>query len=214
MFSGYIRGQFIDAIIVGVLSSTALLIAGVPNAIVVGVLAGLGNLIPYVGPLLGFLTLVLVCIPTAVWGKLLVGAVILIAVMLVDSNLINPRLLSSNIKIHPLRVVAALLGGGALGGIVGMIIAVPIAALLKVQLDRKLDKKEREIQSLSKVKSDLTEKRCEPSDSHLLFPDSRSFSQKRSRYFRILRCCRSAPGCGRRSGPFYTASAFPCRSLR
>lgn len=150
VFSGYIRGQFIDAIIVGVLSSIALLIAGVPNAIVVGVLVGLGNLIPYVGPLLGFITLVLVCIPTAVWGKLLVGAIILVVVMLVDSNLINPRLLSSNIKIHPLLVVAALIGGGALGGIVGMIIAVPIAAMLKTQLDRQLDKKEREVQSLSK----------------------------------------------------------------
>ena len=68
--------------------------------------------------------------------------------MLVDGNLINPRLLSNNIKIHPLLVVAALIGGGALGGIVGMIVAVPVAALLKVQLDHYLDKKEREVQNL------------------------------------------------------------------
>ena len=148
VFSGYIRGLFIDVMIVGVLSSIALLIAGVPNAIVVGVLAGIGNLIPYVGPLLGLITLVLVCIPTAAWEKLLAGAIILGAVMLVDGNLINPRLLSNNIKIHPLLVVAALIGGGALGGIVGMIVAVPVAALLKVQLDHYLDKKEREVQNL------------------------------------------------------------------
>jgi len=149
VFSGYIRGQFVDAAIVGVLSSVALLIAGVPSAIVVGVLAGLGNLIPYVGPVLGFLTLVLVCIPAAAWGKLLAGAVILIVIMLVDSNLINPRLLGSNIRIHPLLVVAALIGGGALGGLVGMIVAVPVAALLKEQLDRHLDRRERAAQDPS-----------------------------------------------------------------
>lgn len=144
VFSGYIRGQFVDALIVGELSSVALLIAGVPNGIIVGVLAGLGNLIPYVGPVIGFLTLVLVCIPTAAWGKLLAGAIILVVIMLVDSNLINPRLLSNNIKIHPLLVIAALIGGGALGGLAGMIVAVPLAALIKVQLDRYFDQKEME----------------------------------------------------------------------
>lgn len=140
VFSGYIRGQFIDAVIVGVLSSIAFLIAGIPNALVVGVLAGFGNLIPYIGPVLGFLTLVLVCVPTAAWTKLITGAIILIVIMMIDSNLINPRLLSSSVKVHPLLVVAALIGGGALGGLIGMIVAVPVAALLKVQLDRHLDK--------------------------------------------------------------------------
>jgi len=147
VFSGYIRGQFVDAVIVGVLSTIALLVAGVPSATVVGVMAGLGNLIPCVGPLLGFITLVLVCFPTAAWGKLLAGAIILVVIMLIDSNLINPRLLGSNIKVHPLLVIAALIGGGALGGLLGMIVAVPVAALIKVQLDRRLDKKESSAQS-------------------------------------------------------------------
>jgi len=157
VFSGYIRGQFVDAMIVGVLSSIALLIAGVPNAIVVGVLAGLGNLIPYVGPVLGFLTLILVCFPTAAWGKLLVGAVILVVIMMVDSNLINPRLLSNSVKVHPLLVVAALIGGGALGGLVGMIVAVPVAALVKVQLDRWLEKKERSLSPAQSGKAEVSE---------------------------------------------------------
>ena len=146
VFSGYIRGQFIDATVVGILGSFSLLIAGVPNAVVVGVMAGLGNLIPYVGPVLGMLTLALVCIPTAAWTKLLTGGIVLAVIMLLDGNVIGPKLLSNNIKIHPLLVIAALIGGGALGGLVGMIIAVPVAALCKLQLDRYLDKKEKEVE--------------------------------------------------------------------
>ncbi|MBR4205031.1 MAG: AI-2E family transporter [Clostridia bacterium] len=160
VFSGYIRGQFVDALIVGVLSSVAFLIAGVPDAIVVGVLTGLGNLIPYVGPTVGYLTLAVVCIPSAAWEKLLTGAICLAVIMSIDSNLINPRLLSSKIKIHPLLVVAALIGGGVIGGFVGMIVAVPTAALLKVQFDRYLEYRERtaaQADDLPDSDSDATE---------------------------------------------------------
>lgn len=144
VFSGYIRGQFVDAFVVGILSSAAFLIGGIPNAALVGTLTGLGNLIPYVGPVLGTLTLIAVCLPEALWGKLIAGVIILAVVMLLDSNVIEPRLLSNSIRIHPLLVVAALIGGGVVGGFVGMIVAVPVAALLKVEFDRYLDKKEAE----------------------------------------------------------------------
>ena len=62
--------------------------------------------------------------------------------MFIDGNIINPRLLSENVDVHPLLVVAALLGGGVLGGIAGMLVAVPTAALLKLQFDRYLQKLE------------------------------------------------------------------------
>lgn len=142
VFSGYIRGQFLDASIIGILTTLAMVIIGVPNGIVVGVLTGCGNLIPYVGPVVGYLTLALVCIPSGAWGKLIVGAIALAVLLFVDGNIINPKLLSTNVMVHPLLVVAALIGGGAIGGIVGMLIAVPVAALIKVQLDRYLEFRE------------------------------------------------------------------------
>ncbi|MBR7088644.1 MAG: AI-2E family transporter, partial [Mogibacterium sp.] len=142
VFSGYIRGQFIDAAIIGVMTTIIMVLIGVPNGTVVGVLTGCGNLIPYVGPVVGYLTLALVCIPSGAWVKLLLGAVVLAVLLFVDGNIINPKLLSTNVMVHPLLVVAALIGGGAVGGLVGMLVAVPTAALIKVQFDRLLDHEE------------------------------------------------------------------------
>ena len=141
-FSGYIRGQFTDALIVGVLVTVVLSLARVPYAVLVGVFAGLGNMIPYVGPVVGYLTLVVVCLPTAAFDKMLIGVVLLAVIMFVDGNIINPKLLSDNVEVHPLLVVAALIAGGAVGGIAGMLVAVPTAALIKLQFDRYLEKLE------------------------------------------------------------------------
>ncbi len=142
-FSGYIRGQFLDAVIVAILCSIGLQIVGVPSAIVIGILTGLGNLIPYFGPVVGYVVTAVVCIPGGDWLKLAIGFGVIAILMFVDGNVINPKLLSSSIEVHPLLVIAALIGGGVIGGLVGMIVAVPIAALLKLQLDRYLDKKEK-----------------------------------------------------------------------
>lgn len=136
VFSGYFRGQGIDALIVGALSGVVLTAVGVPYGPVVGLLAGIGNLIPYVGGPVGFGSIALMCLADAAWGKMIAGFVAMAIVMFVDSNIINPRLLSSNVEVHPILVVAALIAGGAVGGIAGMLVAVPMAAFLKIQLDR------------------------------------------------------------------------------
>ncbi|MCR5100221.1 MAG: AI-2E family transporter [Butyrivibrio sp.] len=141
-FSGYIRGQFLDAFLVGVLSSIALSLVGVPSGVLVGIFVGIGNMVPYLGPIVGYATLVIVCLPTAAFTKMLIGFVVLAFIMFVDGNIINPKLLSENVDVHPLLVVAALIGGGAIGGVVGMLVAVPTAALLKLQFDRYLEKLE------------------------------------------------------------------------
>lgn len=141
-FSGYIRGQLVDATIVGILATISLSIAGVPYSAIIGACIGFGNLIPYFGPVLGYAATVVVCLPTAAFGKMIIGLVIIAVIMFVDGNIINPKLLSDNVDVHPLLVVAALIAGGAVGGIAGMLIAVPSAALIKMQFDRYLIKLE------------------------------------------------------------------------
>jgi predicted PurR-regulated permease PerM len=116
---------------------------------VIGIIMGFGNLIPYFGPILGYAATVIVCLPDGNYIKMVTGLVIIAIIMFIDGNVINPKLLSDNINVHPLLVVAALLGGGVIGGIAGMLVAVPTAALLKLQFDRHLQK----LEDLNKEKS-------------------------------------------------------------
>ena len=141
VFSGYIRGQSTDALIVGILVSIAMLIARIPYAVVIGILTGVGNLVPYVGPVIGFASLIIVSLAEGSISKLIIGGIILAVVMFIDSNVINPRLISSNVEVHPVLVIVALLAGGKIGGVVGMLIAVPVAALLKLQFERYVERR-------------------------------------------------------------------------
>ena len=142
VFSRYFRGQAIDASIVGVLTAVTLTIAGIPYAPIIGLITGLANLIPYLGGIVGFGSIALVCVPEGLWMKLVLGIAIMAVVMFVDGNIINPKLLSDSIEVHPMLVVAALIAGSAVGGALGMLVAVPVAALLKLQLDRWMEKNE------------------------------------------------------------------------
>lgn len=152
-FSGYIRGQLVDATIVGILATISLSIAGVPYAAIVGVCIGFGNLIPYFGPIVGYVATVLVCLPSGAFDKMIIGLVIIVIIMFVDGNVINPKLLSDNVDVHPLLVVAALIAGGAVGGIAGMLIAVPSAALVKMQFDRYLESLEKRRETEKAIES-------------------------------------------------------------
>lgn len=135
-FSGYIRGQFVDALVVGMLTTLVFAIIDVPYWPIIGMLTGMGNLIPYVGGPVGFGTTIVVCLVEGDFGKLAAGVIALAAIMFVDANVINPRLLSEAVEVHPLLVVAALIAGSAIGGIAGMLVAVPTAAFIKAELDR------------------------------------------------------------------------------
>jgi predicted PurR-regulated permease PerM len=136
VFSGYIRGQLIDALLMAVLVSASLSLIGVKYSVIIGVLSGIGNLIPYVGPVVAYGSTILVCLIAGDFRRLLVAIIVLFVIQTVDGNVINPRLLSSSIDVHPMLVIAALIIGGSVGGIVGMLFAVPVAAFLKIQFDK------------------------------------------------------------------------------
>ena len=139
VFSGYIRGQFVDAFIVAAVTAVVLSLLRVPYGAVCGILMGVGNLIPYVGGPLGIASVVLTCLARGDMQALVLGLVAIAVIWFVDGNIINPRLLSENVDVHPLLVMAALIAGGAIGGLAGMLVAVPAAAFLKLQLDRWLE---------------------------------------------------------------------------
>ncbi|MCL2425983.1 MAG: AI-2E family transporter [Oscillospiraceae bacterium] len=127
----YIRTQSIDGLILGTMASIALLLLGSPFWLILGLMLGVLNYIPYFGSIFGTLIAVLVVMITQdfTWG--LIAAAILFVIQQIDANIIQPRLMSGSFSLSPLLVIISITVGGAISGIFGMIIAIPIAAVLK-----------------------------------------------------------------------------------
>ncbi|MCR5404175.1 MAG: AI-2E family transporter [Butyrivibrio sp.] len=134
--AGYIRGQFADALFMAVVVSISFGIAGIPYAAVIGIATGLGNLIPYVGPIIAYGMTIISCLIKGDLKLMLVGVIIVFVIQTIDGNIINPKLLSNSVNVHPALVVVALLFGGAIGGLLGMLLAVPLAAFIRIQFEK------------------------------------------------------------------------------
>ena len=145
VFSGYMRGQLTDACVMMFLISLSLSVVGVKFSVLIGVMAGIGNLIPYCGPVVAYGLTAIVCLLNGDIRKLVIAVIVLFVIQTIDGNLIGPKLLSQSIDIHPLLVIVSLIFGSAVGGFLGMLLAVPVGAFLKVRfvsyLDRKLEQK-------------------------------------------------------------------------
>ncbi|MGN0361906.1 MAG: AI-2E family transporter [Bilifractor sp.] len=136
VFSGYIRGQLIDALFMAVAVSIMLSIIHVKYAIIIGVLTGIGNLIPYVGPFVAYGSTAVVCLLNWNLQRFIIAMVALFILQTIDGNVVNPKLLGNSIRIHPVLVIVSLLIGEKVGGLLGMIIAVPCGGLLKVYFEK------------------------------------------------------------------------------
>lgn len=134
--SNFIRGQLLVALIVGVLSSIALYIVGLDYAVLVGMTAGLGNIIPYFGPILGAILAVIVGLTSGIPIKALLALVALVVVQQLDSNIISPKIVGDSVGLHPVFVMLSIVIGGTLYGLLGMLIAVPIAGIIKLLLNK------------------------------------------------------------------------------
>jgi putative permease len=129
----FLRSQFADALAFGILATIALWILGVPYFLFIGTFAGIANLIPYVGPLVGALPGFVAAVMTS--GKIASGLYVLVAFALLkilDDFLIQPFLVSRGVGLHPLFVLIAIMIGGGLFGVLGMLLATPVAGFLKV----------------------------------------------------------------------------------
>ena len=140
VFSGYIRGQLIDAFLMCILISVSLSIVGVKFAILIGIFTGIGNLIPYVGPIVAYVSTITVCFLQQDWKLLIIACLVILVIQLIDGNIINPKLLSTTIEVHPMLIIVALIAGSTIGGILGMLLAVPVAALIKLYFDRFIER--------------------------------------------------------------------------
>lgn len=132
VFSGYIRGQLTDAFVMMILISFTLSVIGVKFAILIGVFAGIGNLIPYFGPIVAYIGTTIVCLINNDFKILIVALIALFIIQAIDGNYIGPKLLSNAIQVHPLIVMVSIIIGGSVGGFMGMLLAVPVGAFCKL----------------------------------------------------------------------------------
>ncbi|MFN2544446.1 MAG: AI-2E family transporter [Actinomycetota bacterium] len=143
---GYFRGQLLVALFVGLASMGGLYLIGLPYWAVVGLVAGLFNLVPLIGPFIGAVPALFIAFTTPHpahgqliplhpgWPLAVAAAIVLTIVQQIDNHLITPRTVARNIRLHPLTVILSLLAAGALLGLWGMLIAIPVVAALKILL--------------------------------------------------------------------------------
>lgn len=131
VFANFVRGHLTVVVIVAVLTSAAFAIIGLDFALMLGVIAGLAELIPYFGPFFGAVPAVAI----AFMESKLMAIKVIVAVFIIqqlEGAVISPRILGNSVGLHPLSIIAALLAGGHLFGILGMLLAVPLAAIVKI----------------------------------------------------------------------------------
>ena len=129
---GFVRGQLLVALSVGVLITIALLVLHVRYAFILGIIAAIGDLVPYVGAVLAFLPAFSIAWST----NGLVNALLVLAAFVVifelEGHLLAPNIVSKTVRLSPFVVLLALLVGGELGGIFGLLVAIPVAGILRV----------------------------------------------------------------------------------
>lgn len=133
--SSYIRGQTLLCVIIGVLSLIAYLLIGLPYALVLALIAGLMELVPWVGPILGALPALLLALSIdpmqAVW---VVVATFIIQQL--ENNLLVPRIMDESVGVNPIVTLLSIAAFGSLLGVLGAILAIPMAAIIQILLDR------------------------------------------------------------------------------
>ena len=134
VFFTFVTSQLLDAVIVGILTTVAMLILKVKYAPLLGFIIGLFNMIPYIGAIVAVAFGILVTFITGGFGKALVMAIVVIILQQIDANIINPKIIGSSLKTSPLLVLFSITIGGAYFGILGMFLAVPIAVVIKTIL--------------------------------------------------------------------------------
>jgi predicted PurR-regulated permease PerM len=130
VFSAYIRGQLLLCLFIGVMATVGLMIVDVPYALVLGLVAGVFELIPFIGPLLGavpgVIVAALVSWPTAGWAVL-----VFFIIQQVENLFLVPRISGHSVRLHPALVMVVLVVGNEAAGLWGMLLAVPVTALIR-----------------------------------------------------------------------------------
>ncbi|MDA9462367.1 MULTISPECIES: AI-2E family transporter [Enterococcus] len=154
--ANYISGQAIECLFVGTFTFLGYFAIGVDYAFLFGVIAGLTNLIPYLGPYLGLAPAFLVTVFNDPFKALLCCGVVLIVQQL-DGNIIYPNVIGKSLKIHPLTIIIVLLVAGNIAGLLGIFLGVPFYAICKTIISYivKIVKEDKQNENKKKIATTL-----------------------------------------------------------
>jgi len=139
--SGFIRGRIIVCFIVGTLIGIGLYFLNLKFALIIGIVSGIFNFVPYLGPIVGVILALIFALGSSWWILLMIIA-LFILVNQIEAIYLNPSILGKELGLHPLTVILSMLICGQLLGILGVLVAVPLAAILKVLFSRYLIQEE------------------------------------------------------------------------
>ncbi len=128
----YFLGQFCDSLLISICASIILMVLNVPYGIVLGFLFGMFNLIPYFGPIIMGVVVVLITFLSSGFFTALWAAILLLAIQQIDANIINPKILGTALDISPFWVIFSVTVGSGLFGLLGMLFSVPVFAVFRL----------------------------------------------------------------------------------
>lgn len=140
IFSSFIVGKFVDSAIIGVLCFIGLLLLRTPFALLISLIVGITNMIPYFGPFIGIIPAVIITLFYSPIKALWVFIFILLLQQF-DGWVLGPKILGDHVGLSPFWIIMAVLIGGGIFGVWGMFLGVPVMAMIKIWLNRYIDKK-------------------------------------------------------------------------
>ena len=129
---GFLRGQLVVAIIVGVMLSFGYWLIDLPFWMLIGIVGGVLNIVPFLGPWVGGILGVAIALTTADFSTAVWAVVVAVVVQQIDNNFVSPSVLRATVRLHPAVTLLVLVLAGAVAGFWGIVIAVPLAAALKI----------------------------------------------------------------------------------
>lgn len=129
----YIRGQMLVCAIIGSIAALLFWITGIKYPLLLGLIVGLTNVIPYFGPIIAAVPAVMIAATMSV-KMAVIAFIIVFSLQFLEGNILSPLIVGKSLHMHPIMIIFALLTGGEVGGIMGLILAVPVLAILKVAL--------------------------------------------------------------------------------
>lgn len=135
----YLRGQLLVALFVGLTTGVAYWVVGFPNAVLLGVVAGIFNIVPYLGLVVSLVPALIIAVVTPpIWLSLVKVAGVVVLVQALEGYFLSPKIVGDRVGLHPVWVMLAILAFGSFFGITGLLLAIPIAVLIKLLIGNTL----------------------------------------------------------------------------